>query len=100
MAGSPFASFDRVRLQSLTLHRTVYLSSFCILALTARAITIRRRIASEREGLSFCRLAQLSMSDLSAGGSRNCQHGILPRAGDHVFFVLRELTSSPIICIT
>jgi hypothetical protein len=32
---------------------------FCPFALTASANSIRRRIASEREGLSFCRLAQL-----------------------------------------
>jgi adenosylmethionine-8-amino-7-oxononanoate aminotransferase len=36
----------------------------CPFALTASANSIRRRIASEREGLSFCRLAQFSMSDL------------------------------------
>ena len=34
---------------------------FCPFALTASANSIRRRIASEREGLSFCFLAQLSM---------------------------------------
>jgi hypothetical protein len=48
-----------------------YLSPvFYLLTLAARANSIRRRIASEREGSSFCCLAQLSISDLSAGGSR------------------------------
>src|ERR1700730_18083356 len=47
----------------------VYLPVFCLLALVASANSIRRRIASERDGSSFC-LAQLSIADLSAGGSR------------------------------
>ena len=46
----------------------VYLSPvFCLLALQASANSIRRRIASEREGLSFRCFARLSISDLSAG---------------------------------
>ncbi len=59
------------RLRSAPQRVGVYLSPiFCLLALQASANSIRRRIASEREGLSFCCLAQLSISDLSAGGSR------------------------------
>ena len=36
-------------------------AGFCCLTLTASAISIRRRIASERDGLLFCCLAQLSI---------------------------------------
>jgi hypothetical protein len=52
----------------------LYLSlKFFLLVLIASANSRRRRIASEREGLSLCRLAQLSIADLSAGGSRTAE---------------------------
>ena len=38
-------------------------------------------MASERDGLSFCCVAQLSMADLSAGGSRSVSTGSRPVAG-------------------
>jgi hypothetical protein len=63
-----------------------YLSLFCFFALTASANSIRRRIASERVGLSFCRLAQLSMCDFSEGGSRTAITGSRPVAGRPTFF--------------
>ena len=65
----------------------VYLSSeFRLLALTARANSIRRRIASDRDGLSCWCLAQFSMADLSAGGSRTVSTGSRPVAGRPGFF--------------
>ena len=55
----------------------VYLTSlFGFLALIAKAPSTSRRIASDREGLSFCCLAQLSISVLSAGGSRSASIGL------------------------
>lgn len=56
-------------------------SAFCLLALAASAYSISRRIASEREGLSFCCLAQLSILDLSADGSRTVRIGSCPVGG-------------------
>ena len=47
----------------------------------ASANSSRRRIASEREDFSFCCLAQLSISDLSSGGSRTVKTGSRPVAG-------------------
>ena len=55
----------------------VYLSSvFCLLALAFSANSIRRRIASKREGLSFCGLAQLFNFGPERGGSP--QYGVRP----------------------
>jgi hypothetical protein len=65
--------------------RLSYLLVFCLLALVASANSIRRRIASERDGSSFC-LAQLSIADLSAGGSRTVSTGSRPVAGRPGFF--------------
>jgi hypothetical protein len=45
----------------------------------ARANSIRRRIASEREGLSPCCLAEVSMAAQSAGESRIADTGHWPR---------------------
>jgi hypothetical protein len=45
------------------------------LACAAIPSSISRRIASEREGLSFCCLAQFSIADLMAGGSRTVSTG-------------------------
>jgi len=65
----------------------IYLSWVrCLLALAASANSIKRRIASERDGLSFCCLAQLSIADLSAGGSRSASMGSRPVAGRPGFF--------------
>ena len=62
----------------------VYLSSvYCLLALGFSAKLIRRRIASEREGLPFCCLAQFS--DLGAGGSRSAN---AQRSASGFFFIL------------
>jgi hypothetical protein len=49
--------------------------------LAVRAISIRRRIASEREGRSFCSLAHVSIMDLSPNGSRIVRTGSRPVAG-------------------
>jgi hypothetical protein len=49
--------------------------------LTVRASSIRRRIASDRDGLSFCCLAQLSIADLSVTGRRTVRTGSRPVAG-------------------
>ena len=48
---------------------------FVFFAMTDSANSIKRRIASEREGLSFCCSAQPSIADLSAGGSRTVRTG-------------------------
>jgi hypothetical protein len=65
----------------------VYLSlEFRLLALVANANSRSRRIASERVGLSFCCLAQLSIADLVAGGSRSVRTGSRPVAGRPGFF--------------
>jgi hypothetical protein len=45
------------------------------------ANSIRRRIASEREGLSSCCLAQFSTANLMAGASRKVRTGSRPVAG-------------------
>jgi hypothetical protein len=64
-----------------------YLSPLCCpLTLIFSAISISRRIASEREGLSFCCLAQLSISDLSAAESRSAETGVSPVRGRPRFF--------------
>ena len=72
---------------------------FGFLALIANANSISRRIASDREGLSFCCAAQLSMWALNAGGSRSANTGFPQFVGGHVFFVIRELTFA-LFCIT
>jgi len=58
----------------------------CLLALQASANSIRRRIASEREGLSFCCLAQASILDVRLGGRRTARTGSRPVAGRPGFF--------------
>ena len=47
----------------------------CLFVLLANAISIRRRIASEREGLSFCCLAQFSIANLVLGANRTVRTG-------------------------
>src|SRR5262249_3821360 len=42
---------------------------------------MRRRIASEREGLSFCCLAHVSIADLTVSGRRTVRTGSRPVAG-------------------
>jgi hypothetical protein len=59
----------------------VYLLPVCFFILLAKAMSIRRRIASEREGLSFCCLAQFSIANLVLGGSRTVRTGSRPVAG-------------------
>jgi hypothetical protein len=49
--------------------------------LPASAISIRRRMASERDGLSFCRLAQFSIANLVVGESLTVSTGSRPVAG-------------------
>ncbi len=49
--------------------------------LAASAISISRRIASDREGLPFCRLAQFSMASRVLGGRRTVRTGSRPVAG-------------------
>lgn len=53
---------------------------FAVFGLVARAISIRRRIASEREGLCFCCLAQFSMESRVLGGRRMLRTGSQPVA--------------------
>jgi hypothetical protein len=53
----------------------------CHFDLVIRAISISRRIASERVGLSFCCFAQVSIVDLSSTGSRIVRTGSRPVAG-------------------
>jgi hypothetical protein len=55
-------------------------------ALAASANSTRRRIASEREGLSGCCLAQSSICNLSAGDSRTAVTGSWPVGGRPRFF--------------
>ena len=55
-------------------------------ALLDSATSISRRIASDREGLSFCCLAQLSISALNPGGSRSASTGSCPVGGRPRFF--------------
>src|SRR5262249_46839829 len=50
----------------------------CRFDLAARALSISRRIASDREGLSFCCLAQFSIADLTVSGRRTVRTGSRP----------------------
>jgi hypothetical protein len=61
----------------------LFLWFFCF---AFNANSISRRIASEREGLSFSCSAQVSMADLSAHGSRTVRTGSRPVAGLPGFF--------------
>jgi hypothetical protein len=75
---------------------------FCGFDLPDRAISIRRRMASEREGLSFCCLAQVSIADLRSIGSRTVRVGSCPVAGRPRprFFCVTGIDSLPILCDT
>jgi hypothetical protein len=68
----------------------IYLSPWllCRFDLAARAISISRRIASERDGLSFCSLAQFSTAILVADGSRKVKTGSWPVAGRPLFLCI------------
>ena len=50
-------------------------------ALAANANSTKRRIASDREGLSGCCFAQFSIADLSGNESRIADTGSFPVAG-------------------
>jgi hypothetical protein len=63
-----------------------YSCRVAFLGLPASAISIRRRIASERVGLSFWCLAQFSIANLVFGGSRTVRTGSRPVAGRPGFF--------------
>jgi hypothetical protein len=54
---------------------------FRFVALAANPSSSSRRIASDREGLSCCCLAQFSIADLIARGSRTVRTGSRPVAG-------------------
>jgi hypothetical protein len=54
---------------------------FCRFDLALSANSTSWRIASEREGLSGCCFAQVSIADLSVGESRIADTGSLPVAG-------------------
>jgi hypothetical protein len=56
------------------------------LALIANANSSSRRIATDREGLSFSCWAHLSISALNAGGSRTASTGLSPVRGRPRFF--------------
>jgi hypothetical protein len=65
----------------------IYLSTgLRFLDLAANANSTRRRIASEREGLSGCCFAQFSIADLSGNESRIADTGSCPVAGRPRFF--------------
>ncbi len=66
-------------LRQLTIYLLLPLLAF--LDFAASANSIRRRIASEREGLSFCCLAQFSTANLRTGASRKVMTGSRPVAG-------------------
>ena len=57
------------------------------LDLVVRANSINRRIASERDGLSICCMAQLSMCRPERGRKPYCQHGILAGRRAAAFFL-------------
>src|SRR5271166_5948554 len=57
----------------------------CRFDLALSANSTNWRIASEREGLSGCCFAQVSIADLSAGESRIADTGSLPVAGRPLF---------------
>ena len=59
---------------------------FRFVALAANPSSSSRRIASDREGLSCCCLAQFSIADLIAHGSRTVRTGSRPVAGRPGFF--------------
>jgi hypothetical protein len=80
--------------------RSSTLREFRFLACAANPSSSSRRIASEREGLSFCCLAQLSIANLSAGGSRRASTGSCPVRGRPRFFRNTEIDFLSIICIT
>ena len=63
-----------------------YSSVLRLFAIADSANSIKRRIASEREGLSFCCLAQLSILDLNAGERRTARTGSCPVGGRPRFF--------------
>jgi hypothetical protein len=65
----------------------------CLFVLLANAISIRRRIASEREGLSFCCLAQFSIANRVPDGSRTVRTGSWPVAGRPRFFGVTVIDS-------
>jgi hypothetical protein len=67
--------------------RVNYFCRRSFLAVVARAISIRRRIASERDGLSLCCLAQFSIADLTVSGRRTVRTGSRPVAGRPGFLV-------------
>jgi hypothetical protein len=70
--------------------------------LVPSAISIRRRIASDRVGLSFWCLAQVSIADLRSIGSRTVRVGSCPVAGRPRprFFCVTAIDSLPILCDT
>jgi hypothetical protein len=57
------------------------------LCLAANAKSTRRRIASDRDGLSGCSFAQASIAALKAGDSRMADTGSFPVAGRPRFFL-------------
>jgi hypothetical protein len=67
-------------LQHLTRDQSFFAAAY-FLGFAASASSISRRIASEREGLSFCCLAQFSMANRVLGGSRTVSTGSRPVAG-------------------
>ena len=74
----------------------------CRFDLVVRAISIRRRIASDRVGLSLWCLAQVSIADLRSIGSRMVRVGSCPVAGRPRprFFCVTGIDSLPILCDT
>src|SRR5262249_2026307 len=82
----------------------IYLSPWllCRFDLVASAISISRRIASERDGLSLCCLAQVSIADLRSIGRRTVRVGSCPVAGRPRprFFCVTGIDSLPILCDT
>src|SRR5215471_6099408 len=94
--GLPVSVLSRSKLGSFCKYRGgLYFSPrlLCRFNLPTRAISIRRRIASERDGLSFCCLAQFSMANRVLGGSRTVRTGSWPVAGRPRFFGVTVINS-------
>jgi hypothetical protein len=79
-------SATRSKSGSLWIAGRVYFLLVWIFVLLANAISTRRRIATEREGLSGCFFAQSSIADLKGNESRIADTGSCPVAGRPRFF--------------
>jgi hypothetical protein len=88
LAAAVCAAFEagKTKSGSLWIAKRVYFLLVWFLVLVANAISTRRRIATEREGLSGCCFAQLSIADFKGNESRIADTGSCPVAGRPRFF--------------